>query len=190
MDGAMCIHKMKFPSIHPVLETDRLKLQKLTDPDVETISRLLSEDELRFRSPRLDRLAESPEQMVQWFEGDLCESIDLGIIVKESGFLVGSIGIQFDPRNYSGELRFWIGVPFSGQGYASEASLRMLAYGFNELSLNRIHAHHLMENNASGRVLEKIGMLPEGVQRHSVYHRGTFHDTAHWGILSGDYAQY
>jgi RimJ/RimL family protein N-acetyltransferase len=72
----------------------------------------------------------------------------------------------------------WIGVDWWGRGYATEASQTVLQFGFEVLSLNRIYAHHMLRNPASGRVLEKIGMKQEGILRERVRKWGIFEDVA------------
>jgi [ribosomal protein S5]-alanine N-acetyltransferase len=55
------------------------------------------------------------------------------------------------------ELGYWIGEEFWGQGYCSEAGRAILDVAFSVLNLRGVRAHHIAENPASGRVLEKIG---------------------------------
>ena len=65
-------------------------------------------------------------------------------------------------------LGFWFGVTFWHRGYATESALALLGYAFDELALNRVHAHHMLRNPASGAVLRKIGMQSEGVLRQRI----------------------
>jgi len=68
--------------------------------------------------------------------------------------------IEADHRR--AELGYWIGVPYWGKGYATEAARSVVNYGFSTLELHRIFASHVPANPASGRVLTKIGMRHEG----------------------------
>ena len=77
----------------------------------------------------------------------------------------------------------WIGVDWWGRGYATEASQTVLQFGFEVLSLNRIYAHHMLRNPASGRVLEKIGMKHEGILRERVRKWGVFEDVAILSVI-------
>jgi RimJ/RimL family protein N-acetyltransferase len=76
--------------------------------------------------------------------------------------LVGTIGIG---RRANGELEFgyWIGRPYWGHGYATEAGRALAAIARDTLRLGTLHAGHFLDNPASGRVLEKIGFRPTGV---------------------------
>ncbi|MEM6288850.1 MAG: GNAT family N-acetyltransferase [Bacteroidota bacterium] len=81
-----------------------------------------------------------------------------GFAVRDGDALVGSCGIKhFDWEARTGEIGYWIGVPFWGRGLATEAVRLVTAFGFAELGLRRIDAEVLEANPASGRVLEKAG---------------------------------
>jgi [ribosomal protein S5]-alanine N-acetyltransferase len=63
-----------------------------------------------------------------------------------------------------------------GHGYATEATCRLLAFGFDELGLHKISATCDPENRASVAVLTKCGMHQEGVLRDHAYVRGEWRD--------------
>ena len=63
----------------------------------------------------------------------------------------------------------------------------MLRFGFEQLALYKIHAHHMTTNPASGRVMDKIGMKKEGLLRGHVRKWGQFYDVLFYGILRTDY---
>ena len=87
----------------------------------------------------------------------------------------------------SAELGYWIGVPYWGNGYATEAAREMLDYGFETLKLNRIFASHFKPNAASGRILRKLGMLHEGCQREHIRKWDQFIDSELYGMLRRDW---
>ena len=74
-----------------------------------------------------------------------------------------------------------------GQGYCTEAACEAIRHAFDDLDLNRVEAHHMTNNPASGRVMRKLGMLPEGILRQAVYKSGEFEDVALYAILRDDY---
>lgn len=84
-------------------------------------------------------------------------------------------------------MGYWIGKPFWGKGYITEALKAVLAFGFDKLQLNRIEAHHLDFNEASGAVLMKVGMRHEGILRKHVKKNGEFYDIVLFGLISQDY---
>ncbi len=59
-----------------------------------------------------------------------------------------------------------------------------MRYGFTDLNLHRIHSSHLTRNPASGRVLQKLGMLQEGVARQHTKKWGVHEDLVLYGLLA------
>jgi [ribosomal protein S5]-alanine N-acetyltransferase len=112
---------------------------------------------------------------------------NFAIAFRESDELAGSINCRVDTRHCSAELGFWMGRPFWGCGLCTEAVKAIVHYGFTTLALNRIHAAHLGENIASGRVLAKCAMKKEGCLRQAVWKDGKYHDLIEYGILREDY---
>jgi RimJ/RimL family protein N-acetyltransferase len=103
--------------------------------------------------------------------------------------LVGAISLGVDSAHHHAEAGYWIGRPFWGQGYATEALRRLISYGFAELKLERIVARHLGCNPASGRVMEKAGMIREGCQRRHEIKNGNLEDVVLYGILREEYRE-
>lgn len=101
--------------------------------------------------------------------------------------LIGSVSLRVQKQHKNAELGYWVGFPYWGQGFGTEAAGCLLEFGFTTLNLQRVHAHYLSRNRASGRILEKIGMRHEGTMRE---HRRTehgFEDIEFMGITRSDY---
>lgn len=148
------------------LETERLRLRPFTLADAKDVQRLagnkaIADTTLNIPHPYEDGMAEAWISSHQpGFEaGDLAA---FAITLKSSAELIGAISLKIDSEMRVAEMGYWIGVPFWGAGYCTEAAKRIVEHGFNELDLRRIHAMHLQRNPASGRVLEKVGMTKEG----------------------------
>ena len=91
-------------------------------------------------------------------------------IFKKAGMtLIGAVGVHPE-RNF--ELGYWIGEPFWGQGYATEAARRVVRFAFEELNANKIVAGWYHDNPASGRVLEKLGFRHEKEEERPSMARG------------------
>jgi len=104
--------------------------------------------------------------------------------------LIGVCSLQVEPDQGRGELGFWLGRSWWGQGFMTEAVRAVVAFGFERLELRRIFAHHLPENPASGRVMQKVGMTPEGILRRHILHRGERPaDLVIWGMLGEDFGR-
>ena len=85
----------------------------------------------------------------------------------------------------NGELGYWIGKPYWGRGYCTEAAREMVRYGFEILGLHRIHSNHFGSSPASGRVMQKIGMIREGTRREHYKKWGEYEDRVEYGLLAG-----
>jgi RimJ/RimL family protein N-acetyltransferase len=86
-----------------------------------------------------------------------------GMADRESNMLIGTIGIE--PKSADlGELGYWIGQPFWGRGYASEAAAALVQHAWERLPFRRLSAVTDPENGASHRVLLKTGFVCTGTQ--------------------------
>ena len=175
----------------PTLQTARLILRpfKLTDaPEVQKLAgaREIASTIENMPHPYEDGMAEKwIDTHQEQFERD--KSLDLAIVIKETARLCGAIGITINSNYNNAELGYWIGVPCWGQGYGTEAASRAIAYGFESLNLHRIYASHLTRNPASGRVMQKIGMIREGCLRQHIKHWGVYEDYVIYGILATEW---
>jgi RimJ/RimL family protein N-acetyltransferase len=177
----------------PVLETTRLVLRPLQLDDAPMLAKLAGRREIADTTLSIPH-PYSQEQARKWLEtqirpGGTSHEIVFAITLKENGHLIGTMGLrEIDQEHSQAELGFWVGVEFWRKGYATEASAAVLRYGFEELKLNRIYAHYMTRNPASGRVLEKIGMKREGLLRQRVKKWGVFEDVILLAILREDRA--
>lgn len=80
----------------------------------------------------------------------------------EGARLIGSVGLSLVEGEVN--LGFWIGRPFWGQGFATEAARAVLSLA-RTLGHSRVVASHFADNPASGRVLRKLGFCPTGETR-------------------------
>jgi RimJ/RimL family protein N-acetyltransferase len=181
---------MTRPAHQPTLETNRLRLRPFSLADAPTVQALAGAVEvasttLTIPHPYEDGMAES------WIAThepgyDTGEQATFAIVLKETGELIGAIGLTINASHRRGEMGYWVGVPFWNHGYATEAADALLAFGFDLLELHRIHAVHLSRNPASGRVMQKAGMRHESTQRQHILKRGVFEDVEGYGLLAAD----
>lgn len=108
---------------------------------------------------------QSPEETRALMEPVFLRPGVFGIFVKQSGTLVGSIGLIDDPRREyerSRMLGYSLGEPYWGHGYMTEAGRAVLDYGFGTMGLLVISAYCYPFNARSIRVLQKLGFSYEG----------------------------
>lgn len=110
------------------------------------------------------------------------------VIEKESGQLIGALGLhQISPIHRRAELGYWMGKPYRGKGYMSEAVELLLAFGFRKVKLERIFAYAMTINPASSRVLKKCGFRDEGLLHRHIKRQGKWRDLYAYGILKSDW---
>jgi RimJ/RimL family protein N-acetyltransferase len=178
----------------PGIETERLVLRGFTPADAADVQRLAGEREIAATTamiphPYEDGMAE------EWIGGHEEEfrngrGVTFAITDKETGDLVGAIGLTVRREYDNAEMGYWVGKPFWNRGYCTEAAGAILRYGFEDLALHRIYARHFGNNPASGRVLEKIGMRREGCQRRHFKKWGEYLDAVMYGCLREDYENF
>ena len=175
----------------PTLQTERLILRSLTLEDAADVQRLAGDRDVastlsNMPHPYEDGMAEEwIRSCSEKFENG--EAVDFAITFKTDGSFIGAIGIRLDRKHENGELGYWFGKAYWGNGYATEAAKAVVAHGFQVLQLNRIYAYLMKRNPASGRVLEKIGMHYEGCQRQQIKKWNNFEDRIAYGMLKADY---
>ncbi len=109
------------------------------------------------------------------------------IVLKASGHMIGTVGFMWIDREYkSAEVGYSLGRAYWNQGIMTEALRAVVAYGFDQLGLNRIEAQHETDNPASGRVMAHVGMRQEGILRQRLKNKGKFVDVALYAILRSD----
>ncbi len=173
------------------LETDRLILRPLTPDDAPTVARLAGRREIAHTTISIPH-PYSEAQAQEWIASHTGSSgtkkeIVFGITAKDAGRLIGAVGLrEIDTEHSQAEMGFWIEVDSWGKGYATEAARAVVGFAFERLKLNRVYAHHMVRNPASGRVLEKVGMKREGLLRQRVRKWGVFEDVVLLAILHDD----
>ena len=106
---------------------------------------------------------------------------------RATGEFMGGIELTLRPRFDRAEAGYWLGRPFWGQGFATEALRALLGFGFDTLALPKIVATHLTKNPASGRVMQKAGMRWQAALPRHVKRDGHYHDLIQYQLLRTDY---
>jgi ribosomal-protein-alanine N-acetyltransferase len=119
-----------------------------------------------------------------WSEGT---SATFAIVDNATGRLVGAISLMIKHDHRRAELGYWIAVHHWRRGFATEASRRILEFGFDALGLHRIESRHFLRNPASGRVMQKVGMQQEGVERDWAIKWDRFESLALYSILEPEW---
>ena len=144
-----------------ILETKRLILRPWEESDAETLYKYASH-------PDVGPIAgwavhTSVEDSREIIRSVLSAPETYAVVLKESGQPIGSIGLMLGKASNiglpasEGEIGYWIGVPYWGQGLIPEAVRELMRYGFENLKLDTIWCGYFDGNEKSRRVQEKCG---------------------------------
>lgn len=123
----------------------------------------------RYESERFDRVASD-------------EFVEL--LVCADGERVGDVSLApIDDRRGWANLGYWVDPDHQGEGYATAAAGLVVDHGFDELRLHRVSAAVVATNEASKRVVEKLGFTHEGTKREDAFVRGEYVDREMYGML-------
>jgi len=149
--------KMNFP----LIETARLRLRIMTGDDADSLYSIWSDPEvMKFIPIVLFRTQKEvkdfiPMALQRW------EDRGFGIFAvtdKENGQMMGYCGLQYLDESPEVEIYYGFSKDYWGQGFATEAARAVLRFAFEEKKIEYIAGITHLENAASQKVLEKIGL--------------------------------
>jgi len=108
---------------------------------------------------------------------------------ESDGALLGGLTLGQVRRGVSqtATLGYWIGAPFAGRGYMSTGVRAAMGYAFDELRLRRVEAACLPHNDASIRLLDRVGFKREGYARKYLCINGSWQDHLLFALLREDF---
>jgi RimJ/RimL family protein N-acetyltransferase len=146
----------------PVLETERLKLRAPRLEDAGQVAMLANDRRIAENTARIPHpyaLADA-----QTFLAAANRSADETtlLITLPQDQVIGICALELR-EGPAPELGYWLGVPYWGRGYATEAVRALIDHAFAELGHDALQAGARVTNPASRRVLEKCGFQWTGV---------------------------
>lgn len=110
--------------------------------------------------------------------------LGLAIVRREDNLLVGDIGARFpEKETWQAELGIGLGLPYHGQGYASEAMRAVMGYLFDTLGKHRVFASIDPRNHASVALVERLGLRREAHFKSSIWWKGEWADDYIYAML-------
>ena len=76
--------------------------------------------------------------------------------VEHAGDLIGAVG-YIEHEGEQAEIGYWIGKPYWGHGFATEAARALVEHCFGERKFRKLTCGHFIDNPASARVIAKLG---------------------------------
>ena len=147
------------------METERLILRPWGEGDVDVLYKYASDPAVM--EPAGWDVHADVEESLRVIRETFSTPETYAVVPKNVGHPVGGVSLRFGNNSYlvtcdtEGELGYWIGQEFWGQGLIPEAARELIRYAFEELKLEKIWCGHLDGNKQSNRVQEKLGFHPD-----------------------------
>jgi ribosomal-protein-alanine N-acetyltransferase len=177
----------------PALETQRLLLRKMSLDDANDLFEYASDPEV---SRHTTWEAHQTIEDSHAFLGSVVELYkrhqvaSWGVVHKQDAKFIGTCGfVEWLPHHARAEIAYALSRSYWGQGYMTEAVRRVVDFGFRVMALHRIEARCEVENIGSARVMEKTGMIFEGVLRGHMFAKGRHRDLELYSILRDEWAR-
>ena len=179
----------KVCSYYPVLQTPRLRLRPFSPDETAEVKGLVGDWEVASTLVAV-RYPYTEDMARRWLSRhgpnyESSGSLSFAVEERGTGTLAGFVGMGGGDTDAG--MGYWFGRRHWGQGYATEAGRAVVAFGFEELGLERIAASHLSHNPRSGSVLRKLGMRHQRRRLHFVPKWESHHDKEEYAVSRGDY---
>lgn len=181
---------MSYSEEKRIIETDRLILRLFKEIDAPEVIRLCNNYNI-YKNTLYLPYPYLKEDALNWIKNHVEnfkqeKSFEFAITDKLTGKLYGAIALSNQSKFDNGELAYWIGEEYWGNGYATEAAKAVLQFAFMEKGYHKVFARYFDVNQASGRVMEKIGMKKEGTLKEHVKKDNEYMDLIYFGILKDE----
>lgn len=172
----------------PIIESDRLRLRKMTEDDVNDVFAIRSDAETMKYIPRpLAKNREDAKELITLWNQLISanESMNIAITLKEENKLIGMIClINLKPENLRAEIGYILHPAAQGKGIMHEAVQLMIDYAFNVLKFHSLEALIDPANKASEKVLLKHNFVKEAHFKENRYYNGTYVDSVIYSMLN------
>lgn len=177
-------------NVFPKMSTERLNLRNIKLEDAESIYKLLSNPEvIKHDTFELFTNIKQAEDIIKWFNNEFKQkrAICWGISLKNESEIIGFCKCEIEIPKVRADLGYDLRPEYWNMGIMTEVLSIIIDFTFKTLNVNRIEAAVSIENNASIRVLDKLGFVNEGILRERSYWKGSCHDMMMLSILNKEY---
>ena len=176
-----------------LLTTPRLILREYNQDDLPALYELDGDPEtVRYVSYGPWTLEECRRDLEWHIEQQVVvprSSYSLAVCLRAQERLIGWCALAVTShKHHEAELGYALNRQYWGQGYIPEAARALLTFGFTTLGLHRVFATCHPENQASERVLQKLGMRKEGYLRENKWSKGAWRDSLLYALLAQELA--
>jgi [ribosomal protein S5]-alanine N-acetyltransferase len=141
------------------IRTARLVLRPLVMSDAYRIAMLAGDFDVASMTGTIPH-PYSERMAAEWIKGALAGKEGVVFAIERFGALIGCAGYRAKDGTFA-ELGYWIGKPFWGNGYATEAAQALIEHAFAQNGFAFVVAGHFRDNPASARVIAKLGFVQQ-----------------------------
>jgi len=170
------------------LTTERLLLRPFEISDAKRVSELCNNFNI-YKSTLTLPYPYPIESALSWipthednFNND--KMYEFAITDKATGELYGAIGLSNNKAHKNGEIAYWVGEEYWGNGYATEALKAIIEFAFLVKGYHKVWGRFFATNPSSGKVMQKVGMVKEGLLAEHILKDGKYEDLIFYGITT------
>lgn len=175
----------------PTIYTDRLILREMRRSDAKDMYEYSCNPETSkyllwdvHKSP--DFTKEFIDYVISKYKSG--EYSDWALVYKENSKMIGTTGFtRIDEENRVAEIGYVLNPDYWGMGLATEAAAAAIKFAFETLNMHRVEAKFMFGNDASLKVMKKLGMKFEGYQRDLMFVKGKYRTIGTASILKSEY---
>ena len=175
----------------PAIRTERLLLRPMHVTDAVDMFEYASREEVtEFLLWSPHRTLSYTRDYLRYIEDRYAigDFYDWAVTLADGGKMIGTCGFtRLDLPHNKGEVGYVLNPDYHNLGYATEAVSAILEFGFDQLCLHRLEARFMQGNDASLRVMEKVGMTFEGFARDAMLVKGKYRTIGTSAILREEF---
>lgn len=171
------------------LETSRLLLRRFVASDAAEMFRAWAGDEevteyVTWQTHK--SIDDTRNVLAEWESGYRATVNNWAVVLKESGALIGSIGLN-ELNAYTAEIGYVLAKEHWGKKLMPEAATKVIEHGFERLGYFKITAKHFVENGKSGRVMQKVGMTRQKGLKNAKDNKGNLRSVVSYAVKKREF---
>jgi ribosomal-protein-alanine N-acetyltransferase len=176
---------------YPIINTDRLTIRRVQKSDASDLFELCRRPETsRFSMWSPHESINETKEYISFRISQLKKKQCTFFVVelKETGRVIGTGSYVSIDENYKvAEIGYSILSDFWNNGFGTEVASALTGFAFDRIGVQRVFARVLPQNEASARVLEKIGFVFEGTHKKEFYYNGIISDVLVFAITDDEF---
>jgi ribosomal-protein-alanine N-acetyltransferase len=172
------------------VKSKRVLIRKLTLDDAKDVFEFTSNPETSkilswYPHQTIETTKNFLSSIIKKYENDIASQWAVELISERK--VIGIAGfIAYFEEHSKGEIAYVLSPDYQNKGYMTEALELIINYGFDVMGLKRIEAKCEIDNFASEKVLQKLGMRLEGCCYSYLFRKGKFRDYKLYALLKND----